>query len=77
MRGEAERLGVILRASSPWARVEGFKPAPHAKGILTMEEARALLNPASILINWKDNQVYYSASLLTSVRGCGSGKYSR
>jgi hypothetical protein len=40
MLGETERLGIIPRASSPWARVEGFKPASHAKGILTMEEAR-------------------------------------
>jgi integrase len=74
MLGEAERLGVIPRASSPWARVEGFKPTPHAKGILTIEEARVLLNPATVATIWKDNQLYYSASLLASVTGMRLGE---
>jgi integrase len=74
MLGEAERLGVIPRASSPWARVEGFKPTPHAKGILSIEEARALLNPATIATIWNDNQLYYSASLLASVTGLRLGE---
>ena len=74
MLGEAERLGVIPRASSPWARVEGFKPTPHAKGILTMEEAHALLNPAAVATVWKGNQLYYSASLLASVTGMRLGE---
>jgi len=74
MLGEAERLGIIPRASSPWARVEGFKPTPHAKGILTMDEARALLNPAKAATIWKDNHLYYSASLLASVTGMRLGE---
>jgi integrase len=72
MLGEAERLGTIPR--TPWARVEGFKPAPHAKGILTIEEARKLLNPTTIATAWNDNQLYYSASLLASVTGMRLGE---
>ena len=75
MLGEAERLGVIPR--TPWARVEGFEPARHAKGILTIEEARTLLNPATIEKVWDGNQVYYSANLLAGHDGnCGSAKCS-
>ncbi|MGA2977310.1 MAG: tyrosine-type recombinase/integrase [Spirochaetia bacterium] len=72
MLKEAERLGVISR--TPWARVEGFKPTPHAKGILSMEEARILLNPATIGTIWDDNQLYHSASLLASVTGMRLGE---
>jgi len=72
MLGEAERLGLIER--NPWDRVKGFKPSKHPKGILTLEEARKLLNPASIKTVWNDNQVYYSASLLAAVTGLRLGE---
>ncbi len=72
MLGEAERLGEIER--SPWDRVKGFKPDLHARGILTPEEARQLLNPASIETVWKGNQVYYSASLFAAVTGMRLGE---
>ena len=72
MLGEAERLGVIER--NPWDRVKGFKPSKHPKGILTPEEARKLLNPATIETVWKGNQVYYSASLLGAVTGMRLGE---
>ena len=72
MMSEAERLGVI--PVSPWLRVKGFKPGKHAKGILTLVEAKRLLNPATITTVWKDNQVYYAASLLASVTGMRLGE---
>ncbi len=72
MMGEAERLGVIHQ--SPWLRVKGFKPGRHAKGILTLDEAQRLLNPATIATLWNENQVYYSASLLASFTGMRLGE---
>ncbi len=72
MLAEAERLGIIER--NPWDRVKGFKPAKHAKGILTLAEAKKLLNPASVATVWSKNQVYYSASLLASVTGLRLGE---
>ncbi len=72
MLGEAERLGDIER--NPWDRVKGFKPDPHAKGTLKPEEARKLLNPATVETVWKGNQVYYSASLLAAVTGMRLGE---
>jgi integrase len=72
MLGEAERLGDIER--NPWDRVKGFKPDPHAKGVLLPDEARKLLNPSTITTVWNDNQVYYSASLLAAVTGMRLGE---
>jgi integrase len=78
MMGEAERLGVIPR--TPWDRVKGFKPADHRKGVLTLDEARLLLNPTAAATTWRDqktgrfNQVYYSANLLASVTGMRLGE---
>jgi integrase len=72
MLGEAERLGLIER--NPWDRVKGFKPSRHAKGILTPNEARKLLNPDTVETVWKGNQVYYSASLLAAVTGMRLGE---
>jgi integrase len=39
-----------------------------------MEEARALLDPAAVSTIWKDNYLYYSASLLASVAGMRLGE---
>ena len=72
MLGEAERLGKIER--NPWDRVKRFKPSRHSKGILTLEEARKLLNPATVETVWSGNQVYYSASLLAAVTGMRLGE---
>lgn len=72
MLSEAERLGVIPR--TPWDRVKSFKPSRHPKGILTPDEARKLLNPATVEKVWKGNQVYYSASLLAAVTGMRMGE---
>ena len=54
--------------------MKGFKPGKHAKGILTLDEAKRLLNPATVSTVWKDNQVYYAASLLASVTGMRLGE---
>ena len=72
MLGEAERLGKIER--NPWDRVQSFKPADHPKGILTLEEARQLLNPEKIAVVWAGNELTYLTSLLASVTACRLGE---
>jgi hypothetical protein len=66
---EAGRLGIIPRTSSPWARVEGSK---HANGILSMEEARVLLNLLTIAHNLEGQP----ALLLRLAPGIGDGDAS-
>ncbi len=72
MMAEAERLGKIAR--NPWDRVESFKPAARPKGILTMDEARRLLNPATVKVVWGDNELTYCANLLAAVTACRLGE---
>jgi integrase len=72
MMSEAERLRVI--DETPWLRVKGFKPGKHPKGILSIDEARRLFNPSTTTHVWKENQIYYSASLLSSVTGMRLGE---
>jgi integrase len=72
MLSEAARLGTI--SVNPWDRVKAFKPSARPKGILTIEEARTLLDPARVSEIWSGNQVYYSASLLAAVTGMRLGE---
>jgi len=72
MLGEAERRKKI--PENPWIRVKGFTPSKHPKGILTLEEARKLLNPATVQTVWAGELIYYSASLLASVTGLRLGE---
>ncbi len=72
MLTEAERLGIIAR--NPWDRVRSFKPASHPRGILTREEARRLLNPATVETIWGGNRLTYCANLLASVTACRLGE---
>jgi integrase len=72
MLGEAERLGKIEH--NPWLRVESFKPSSRARGILTMEEARQLLNPGTLKKVWGGNGLTYCANLLASVTACRLGE---
>ncbi len=72
MLAEAERLGKIER--NPWDRVEAFKPNSRRKGILSTEEARALLNPATVATVWAGNMLYYCASLLSAFTACRLGE---
>jgi integrase len=72
MLSEAARLGTIER--NPWEKVRSFAPDKLGKGIPTMEEARRLLNPATVATVWKDSALYYSASLLASVTGLRLGE---
>jgi len=72
MLGEAERLKII--PESPWLRVKSFTPAEHPKGILTLEEAARLLNPATVPTVWKGNPIYHAASLTASLTGLRVGE---
>lgn len=72
MLTEAERLRVI--PENPWIRVKGFKAAEHPKGILMMEEAARLLNPATIKTIWNANPLYHAANLTASLTGLRVGE---
>ena len=72
MFAEALRLEKINR--DPWAKVPSFEPDSRKKGILSMEEARALLNPATVKTIWAGNELTYCASLLSSVTACRLGE---
>jgi integrase len=67
MLGEAVRLDLI--PVNPFDRVDAFMPAGSERGILTLEEARAVLDPE----RWK-NPVYHAANLVAAATGLRQGE---
>jgi len=66
MMREAARLGVI--PVNPWAAVKGYRAAKGGKGILSLDEYRALMAPDSLGERWS-RAIYYDVNLLASVTG--------
>jgi integrase len=72
MLGEAERLEIIGR--SPWAKVQGLYAGAGGKGILTLDEYKALMDPTySNTARWIQD-IYYTINLLASVTGLRMGE---
>jgi len=63
---EAARLKVI--PSSPWAAVKGYTVDEFRRGIITLDEYRALMRPVDIGRRWSQSE-YYNVNLLASVTG--------
>lgn len=75
MLGEAERLDIIER--SPWSKVRTYQAGKGGKGILTIDEYKALMapDPASRGAIWNyGDAIYYDINLLASVTGLRSGE---
>ena len=72
MMDEAERVGIIK--TSPWRAIRSFVPSKKGKGILTMEEAKKLLEPSTIPKVWGGHQVYYLASVIAAVTALRQGE---
>jgi integrase len=72
MMAEAERLGMITR--SPWRQVSAFVADKSGKGILTVDEARRLLNPETVETVWAGNHLYYVANLAAAVTALRQGE---
>ena len=67
MLGEAARQDLIT--ANPFDRVDAFMPAEVQRGILSLDEARAVLDPG----RWK-NPVYYAANLVAAATGLRQGE---
>lgn len=72
MMDEAERVGIIK--ASPWRAIRSFVPSKKGKGILTMAEAKKLLDPGTISKVWGGHQIYYLASLIAAVTALRQGE---
>lgn len=66
MIGEAYRLEMISR--NPFDKVRPLHPDTKPRGILTLEEARTLLNPATRGEVWREHE-YYCANLIAATTG--------
>jgi integrase len=71
MFGEAARLSVIT--ASPWEHVRGYYAERNAKGILSLDEYKRLMDPAKRADYWPQ-PVYYAIHLLASVTGLRAGE---
>jgi integrase len=72
MTGEAFRLGLI--PEDPWKRVPLFVPSSKPRDTLTLEEARTLLNPATVDTIWKGHRLYWLINLTAALTGCRQGE---
>lgn len=68
---EAARLGVV--PVSPWAEVKGYRPDKGGKGVLTVDEFRALMHPASLDARWTTREAY-EVNLLAALTGLRLGE---
>lgn len=72
MLAEAARLKVI--DENPWSRVLSLTPSSKRRGLLTMAEARKLLNPATVDTVWDDHHLYYCINLVASLTAMRQGE---
>ncbi len=72
MLKEAARLKLI--EESPWERVLSLTPSSKRRGLLTMAEARLLLNPATIKKVWDDHHMYYCINLVAATTAMRQGE---
>jgi integrase len=68
---EAERQGLI--ATNPAAGVQQLRETPRERGILTLEEARRLLDENRFADYWR-NEITYTANLLSATTGMRLGE---
>jgi integrase len=69
---ETFRLGVIQKDSA--SLVQKLQERSREKGILTIDEARLLLNPQTVTSLWEDNLKHYYINLLACTTGMRLGE---
>jgi integrase len=69
---ETFRLGVIQKDSA--SLVQKLQERSREKGILTIDEARLLLNPQTVTSLWEDNLKHYCINLLACTTGMRLGE---
>ncbi len=72
MMNEAARLMIIKE--NPWERVPSLIPNMKQRGILTMAEARTLLNPATAETIWDGHHLYYCINLVAAFTAMRQGE---
>jgi integrase len=72
MLGEAYRLGLI--DENPWDRVPPLSQSTKRRGILTLEEARALLHPLNVDSYWEGNHLAYTINLTAALTALRQGE---
>lgn len=69
---EAMRDGLIRE--NPWKKVVLFEVEKRPRGILTIEEAKRLLNPSNVQELWNVNRLYWLASLIAAITAMRQGE---
>ena len=69
---EAARLKLI--EENPWSRVLSLTPSSKRRGMLAMQEARQLMNPATVDTIWDDHHLYYCISLVAALTAMRQGE---
>jgi len=72
MLAEAARLKVI--EENPWKRVLSLMPSSKKRGLLTIAEARQLLNPATAESIWNGHHLYYCINLVAALTAMRQGE---
>ncbi|KKL26649.1 hypothetical protein LCGC14_2393170, partial [marine sediment metagenome] len=72
MLGEAARIDIIER--NPWEKVLSLVPNSKRRGLLTMAEARQLLNPATYEKVWDGHHMYYCINLVAALTAMRQGE---
>ena len=72
MLTEAVRLEIL--PANPWDRVPRLAVDSQRRGILTLAEARRLLDRTTVETVWKGHWVYYFASLVAATTGLRQGE---
>jgi len=72
MLAEAARLKLI--EENPWTRVLSLTPSSRHRGMLTMAEARQLLNPATHEKVWDGHHLYYCINLVAALTAMRQGE---
>lgn len=72
MLGEAARIDIIDR--NPWEKVISLVPNSKRRGLLTMGEARQLMNPATVETVWDGHHMYYCINLVAALTAMRQGE---
>jgi len=72
MINEACRMKILH--SNPFDSVRPFIDDPKKRGILTINEIRELFNISNFKKYWKENKIFYSASLTAAITGLRQGE---
>lgn len=72
MMGEAARIDLIDR--NPWEKVLSLVPNSKRRGLLTMGEARQLMNPVTVEEVWDGHHMYYCINLVAALTAMRQGE---